>query len=243
MTEEPLTQAQEDEALAAEFALGLLTESELQTAQRRMAEDMAFAALVLAWQERLAAMTDGLTPVMAPARAKLAIQRALGHAHEPLSEVPRIRTDRSRRSSRDGGGWLRWLMGAVVAGIVAAALIVIPNLREDRNTAVEYAADLVSAPAGLQITARLAGQELQLELAEGTAAEGRDLELWWIAAEGAAPVSLGVLPRAGRASITLPEGLTPAQGVQLALSDEPQGGSPTGAPTGEVLAIAPLTTM
>lgn len=63
-------------------------------------------------------------------------------------------------------------------------------------------------------------------------------ELWAIAGD-AAPVSLGVVPENGRITLTLPDALrgSPQSGLVLALSDEPPGGSPTGAPTGDVLAV------
>lgn len=232
----PLTPEEETEALAAEFALGLLTEDEARAAQTRMAEDAGFAALVRAWQERLAGIADELTPVMASARARLGIQRALGHVAEPLSNVPAIR--RGQGGSRSGGGGSGgWLLGAVVAGAVALAVIIMPG----RDDGADYAADLVSEPTGLHVQARLDGRQMEIALTEGAAAEGRDLELWWIAGPDAVPVSLGVLPREGRVTMVLPEGLEPGQAVQLALSDEPLGGSPTGQATGPIVAIAPLT--
>lgn len=47
------------------------------------------------------------------------------------------------------------------------------------------------------------------------------------------------MPENGRITLTLPDALrvSPQSGLVLALSDEPPGGSPTGAPTGDVLAV------
>ena len=56
------------------------------------------------------------------------------------------------------------------------------------------------------------------------------------------PDSLGVLPQDAASRITLPEALRgKLVGSVLAISDEPEGGSPTGAPTGAVLATGELT--
>ncbi|MEL6126646.1 MAG: anti-sigma factor [Pseudomonadota bacterium] len=53
-----------------------------------------------------------------------------------------------------------------------------------------------------------------------------------------AQVSLGVLPEEPDARISVAVALRPLlPGGTLAISDEPPGGSPTGAPTGEVLAV------
>jgi anti-sigma-K factor RskA len=51
-------------------------------------------------------------------------------------------------------------------------------------------------------------------------------------------VSLGVLPASALAVVSVPEALRTATiGGTLAISDEPVGGSPTGAPSGAVLAV------
>ena len=69
-------------------------------------------------------------------------------------------------------------------------------------------------------------------------AADKSYELWLLPAGGAAPRSMGLLPT-GTTSVdtALPESLqallSSAQG--LAISLEPAGGSPTGAPTGPVV--------
>jgi anti-sigma-K factor RskA len=72
---------------------------------------------------------------------------------------------------------------------------------------------------------------------QGAPATGRDFELWVIGANSVAPVSLGVIPsdRESLFEIT-PEIAALMDGGTLAVSDEPEGGSPTGAPTGPILA-------
>ena len=69
---------------------------------------------------------------------------------------------------------------------------------------------------------------------------GKSFELWALPDNGGAPVSLGLMPESGR----LDRELTDAQRAALrgaskvAVSLEPTGGSPTGAPTGPVLFVA-----
>jgi anti-sigma-K factor RskA len=59
----------------------------------------------------------------------------------------------------------------------------------------------------------------------------------WLIAGGNAPVSLGVLPDSGIVALAFPVDLKDQlRGATLAISDEPDGGSPTGQPTGAVLA-------
>jgi anti-sigma-K factor RskA len=69
-------------------------------------------------------------------------------------------------------------------------------------------------------------------LAPVQVAAGRDLELWALPEGAKAPVSLGVLPAIGR---RLPPRQAFRGPVQLLVSLEPTGGSPSGQPTGPLL--------
>ena len=106
----PLSPPEEDEALAAELALGLLEGPEAEAALRRLQEDARFAADVRAWQERLAHLAEGLVPVMAPARARQRIREQLGHGAAPLSVDPRERRP-----------WWRGPLGIIAILLVAVA--------------------------------------------------------------------------------------------------------------------------
>ena len=73
-----------------------------------------------------------------------------------------------------------------------------------------------------------------------TARTDKDFELWMVPADGGAPISLGLLPEGGQLAISRPDWFDLADIAALAVSLEPNGGSPTGAPT-EVLYIAPIS--
>ena len=68
-------------------------------------------------------------------------------------------------------------------------------------------------------------------------------ELWMIP-DGGQPVPMGLMNESGTASETVPAELLArlSKAKALAISLEPQGGSPTGQPTGPVLWVAPLVT-
>ncbi|MDN5567660.1 MAG: anti-sigma factor [Paracoccus sp. (in: a-proteobacteria)] len=233
MTEDaPLTPLEEDQALAAELALGLLDDDETKAATARMAEDTVFAQAVRDWHERLASLAENLTPVMAPARARHAIRQRLGHASAPLANDP---TDRR--------AWWRGPMGALTGLLAAAAVAAFLWLPGQQATAPQpgFQAQLQVQNSPMRVAARLDGREMEIAMENGTPPSDRDLEIWWIKPDGSAPVSIGLVPRDGNLRMTLPEGLDPAEDVQIALSDEPLGGSPTGQATGPVVAISPLT--
>jgi anti-sigma-K factor RskA len=71
-----------------------------------------------------------------------------------------------------------------------------------------------------------------------TVAAGKDLELWALPPGAARPMPLGVLP-AGGLRVAMADVVQPS--TKLMVSLEPQGGSPSGQPTGPVLYSGALT--
>lgn len=118
--------------------------------------------------------------------------------------------------------WLGWLAGA---GAVAALLVVFALPQPQAPLLATVAGE------GLSYEARYDGATLTISRIAGTPAPTGQVHELWIIAPGAAPVSLGLLAD-GDLTVTTqaPKGWT------LAISLEPTGGSPTGAPTGPVLA-------
>jgi anti-sigma-K factor RskA len=57
---------QEDDALAGDLVLGILSDAEREAAERREAAEPAFARLVSAWRQRLALLPDPIEPVTPP---------------------------------------------------------------------------------------------------------------------------------------------------------------------------------
>lgn len=218
---------QGDDLLAAELALGLLEGEELAQVRARAARDPEFAQLVNGWQERLVAMTDNIAPVVPPKRVKKRLEKALFAARPvPLSE--RL--------------WV-W-KGLSLAAVALAAYMGFQQLEPQAPTSdgALFATQLTGDGVSLQVLAVLdtARGDVAVNRVAGEEAPGRVFELWAIVPE-AAPVSLGVLDAGGTMRVNLPEALRGrAAEITLAISDEPTGGSPTGAPTGAVLAAAPL---
>lgn len=229
----PLTPPEQDEAMAAELALGLLDGPEAEEAVARLSADPVFAQSVRDWQERLAGLALGLTPVMAPARARQAIRERLGHSAAPLSTDPTARTPWWR------GPW--GIITGLLAVAVLAAVLVLPGLPDMDSVQHDYQAQLVSDDEALQVAAFVDGREMEIALHSGAAPSGRDWEIWWIEPDGSDPISIGLVPREGNLRMTLPEGLDPSDAIRLALTDEPEGGSPTGQATGPIVAMSPLT--
>ncbi|MGI1663447.1 anti-sigma factor [Palleronia sp. KMU-117] len=220
------TDSDEDDVLAGEYALGLMESDARAAFETRLARDPVLRGQVRAWQERLASLAAEVDPVAPPPRLKSAIEGRL------FGNAPATRPGR--------WSWTRFLGGALTAiALVVALLLWIGPPAPGPALTAEVAAE----DRSLVYAVRFEPAQGRLEVAriDGAPAEGRVHELWLIAEGASAPVSLGVLPGGDRMSLALPETLAAAMaGGTLAVSDEPPGGSPTGQPTGAVLALGTL---
>lgn len=104
-------------------------------------------------------------------------------------------------------------------------------------------ASLTGAETGesLAVVFRRESGTLEVTPARLAPEPGRTRQLWLIP-EGGRPISLGLVQvgRVNRQQLPATLAAQFVTGATIALSDEPGGGSPTGQPTGPVLATAPL---
>lgn len=216
MTDAPLTPHAEDDALAAEYALGVQDLPERMATEARIKRDPAFAELVMAWEIRLSGMNDGFADAPAP--------NLLPQIEARLFPTP---------PAPARGGLLRWLSGAMAG--VALVMLALATLVPPRP---ETIARLATADNRLAYQVASLDGRLQITRVAGVpAVEGQVHELWVIAPD-AAPVSLGLL---GDGPLVVDYPVPPA-GWIMAVSVEPQGGSPTGLPTGPVILTARVGT-
>lgn len=220
----------DDVARAGEYALHLMDAQERRAFERRLASEPALRALVREWDEGLVPLADAVAEETPPKRLKGRIEVALFDA------------DASGATASGAAGrgrswrWPAFLGGALAAAVLAAVVVLqAPPLPDGPLLTAEIAAE----DRSFLFLARLdAAGALEVERLEGAPPEGRTHELWLIAEGAEGPVSLGLIPEEGLARIALPERLAAAlPGATLAVSDEPAGGSPTGQPTGPVLAL------
>ena len=215
-----------DRALAGEYALGLLDPAEAAAFEARLVQDPELRALHAEWAADFASLTEDFPEVAPPARLKTTLEATL---FPPTS----------RRKA--GFGWL--LGGALAAGLAVVLLLNAGVFAPLGPGSPALTATIAAEDGAIRVAAAYDATNgtLSLERTVGAAAPGRALELWLIAGNNA-PVSLGVLTQDARTTLTIPAALRPVlSGGTLAISDEPPGGSPTGAPTGEVLATGAVT--
>lgn len=214
---------EDDDLLAAEVALGLLEGEDRMTARARLMQDRAFARSVADWQERLVALTDDIAPVAPPAKTRKALMSRLF----PARQAPLLQRL-----------WL-W-QGVSVAALATVAFLALPMLREAPTELPGdvYATRMAAEDSALEMLAvmDMSRGDIALRRVSGNAPEGRVLELWAILPDRA-PISLGVLPEGDVTRVALPADLAAeAAQITLAITDEPPGGAPEGAPTGTIMA-------
>ena len=217
------------ERLAAEYALGTLRGRARERLKRWMRDDPELAREVAKWEARLAPLAHAVAPVAPPARVWDALQTRLEGAR-----------DAGRRMSFSVWRALGWMAGGAAAALVAVTLL-LPSLRD--TTPAAYVAVLSDAKTNRAVLVATAGQADKVlrvnTLDPSIQVSGRSLELWALPRDGK-PKSLGVIG-AQRAVLRLDATADKSLGnvPALAISLEPQGGSPTGQPTGPVLYSGP----
>lgn len=238
MTAEPMT-PEERGALAAELALGLLEGEDRARARSLAQTDAGFGQDVGRWSGWLATMLDEVEPAEPPQGLWSGIERRIGLPAEAGSNVVQLR----KRVSR-------WQGIAAGATALAASLAVVLVTQPPKAVApVETRAPdpmvamLADDRDGMKLVASWdpGSRRLILAASDMPAEPGRSHELWVIPADGT-PRSLGTMPDSPRTHMRLTQTLSERlqRGATLAVSVEPAGGSPTGLPTGPVIASGKL---
>jgi anti-sigma-K factor RskA len=228
-----MTDQSAPDVTAAELALGLLEGEERAAAVRRQLADPAFAGEVERWRDHFATLFAAW-PDAEPSPALEA--RVLGTAND-AGAAPERR-------------W-KWLAGG--SSLVAAALAVLLVTRSPETAPVvppaqgQAPATMVAALApveGAPMPARYDAGHHRLTIGgDMPLPAGKSAQLWAIGADGV-PRPLGLLQQVAPGQLVADATDEPIpSGTVLAISLEPEGGSPTGKPTGPELARGTLTTI
>lgn len=257
MTDEEL------EDIAGEYVLGTLSHQERKAAAVRLETDPRFAALVEAWENRLAPFNDdpSLSPdvVLAPDeiwdkvydRISAALPLDAPATRDELGAPPLLTQNSainepsitSLIQSRN-----RWRSAAIGAFALAAAFvglqaggIYLPFMpkpaAEGRFVAV---LNPQGTDPGFLIRVDVGAKQLKIERLAQEAPSGKDYELWLIEPDQQ-PKSLNVVGRDKLQQVSF----TPdheGEVLQFAVTLEPEGGSPTGVATGPIVFSGQLLT-
>ena len=211
--------------MIADYILGFMSLRQRRKMQRRMESDLGLRAAVDEWQATLGPLNQLSDPVTPPDEIWHAVQARIIEAG--------VNGRAGRGTSPSWGGWL-WGGGAGLAMAALAAILIWVSPR------TLYQAELqATSPQSAPMAEAKADSHNDLVIGKATLppiGADKSLELWIIPV-GGTPRSLGILPAGGSYRIHLAD-LPP--GATLAISLEPRGGSPSGAPTGPVIAAGKL---
>lgn len=239
MTDERST----SEAFAGEYVLGLLTGEELVRARERLASNPDFAAQVARWQGRLAPLQAESQSIEPPVDLWDKLEARLGH-NAANDNVAAFRRRLVLWKSIAAG------MTAIAASLALLLVFeprasVVPAAPQGRQTAPVPMVAMLGNQGSMKVVASWNPSARQLVLAvpgDMSTDPDHSNELW-IIPPGGKPKSLGTMQKSKQMHMQLANALATLlqQGATIAISVEPRGGSPTGAPTGPVVASGSLT--
>lgn len=244
--------------LAAEYVLGTLEGETRQDFIARLATDTDLVREVATWQVYLNALAFNLEPVAPGPWVWQRIEQRLGLTAD------KVQTRRESSELFSGLGLWRTTTALAAACALVLAIFVYrqpapgigapgaeiplaaaptPQTGEpDTVTAVSAQAlailltDKAARTGWLIVQPTPESPLVARAVSPQPLPEGKAYELWLLP-QGQAPISMGLAPTQGEATLRPPPKLADLiePGVALAISLEPSGGSPTGLPTGPVL--------
>jgi anti-sigma-K factor RskA len=233
----------------AEYVLGVLDADARATVERETREDPQAATAVTWWQQHLAPLSEEMADVPPPDYVWARIQSELGIAPRPSAPARPQPADhvRPRRGLwSDLSFWRRW--GLAASAVAIACLILLfafpprptPPAPQPTAAPTYMVSNIQQTSGGAAWTATVDVAHQRMIITPSgkvSVPTDRTAELWLIP-KGKNPVAVGLLPQAGAAVLSLPAHLLAqiSPTTALAVSIEPRGGSPTGQPTGPVVA-------
>jgi anti-sigma-K factor RskA len=225
------------DALAAQYVAGTLRGRARRRFETLLGAHAMLRGAVRRWQDRLIPLTAVLAPQTPPLRVWQGVERTLWPqlaAAVPLPWWQRL-------------AFWRGASGLVsVAALALAVLLSMPGVQAPPIVVVlQGTGDAAQPPGSFVASFSADGRALVTRPLTPVALQtDRVLELWAVPPQGA-PRSLGLISSNGVTVIArdkLPQRvLEAAHTSALAVSVEPPGGSPTGAPTGPVVFAGKLT--
>ncbi len=219
--------------LAAEYALGTLRGAARRRYEALLPAHPALREALAQWQERLAPLSRSVPAVQPPDAVWQGIERRLFGA-----------------ASATAAAGLRWwqrlaawraLSGLATAAAVAMFVVASQGPAPQAPIVVVLAANPEAAQAlNASFVASVSGDGRALvlrPLGDLRLSPGRALELWAVPPQGA-PRSLGLVQAQGATTVLRAQLLSDT--AAFAVSVEPAGGSPTGAPTGPIVSVGKL---
>lgn len=245
MTPEHMTPEDKD-ILAAEHAMGLTDGADDARAAQMLRDDGEFAIMHARWRERLAAIDATAPRHTAPDALWARIEASLPAAR--AQEIVRSQAAAPSLAERLAGLWESlgfWRPAGLVAAMASLVLAIGLgfSMREAARQPVLVAVLMTDAnQPGAIVNVLADGRAELVPLGDIPVPPGRALQIWTLWDRVRGPVSVGLSRSARKLDLdlkALPRTI-PTQLFEITL--EPEGGSPTGRPTGPILMKGNATT-
>jgi anti-sigma-K factor RskA len=227
----------ERDALAGEYVLGLLDGAELAAADHRLDMDREFAASVERWRLHFFALDAAATPLVPSPSLWSQIEASLTTSAAParaaLSSVAQV--------SRFAKWWNSLFVwrGAAFAGALATVVLAVGlfgALDRARRQPLMVAVLLTDSNVAAAVVNTFAdGRVEMLPLQSIDVPAGKALEIWTLWDRAIGPRSVGLIDRARSTPLRL-DNLPLGKDQLFEITLEPASGSPTGRPTGPIIA-------
>jgi anti-sigma-K factor RskA len=225
-----MTERDNIDALAGEYVLGTLDAQERAAVEQQRVRDGDLDRAIRDWQRRLAPLDASAQPVEPSPGLIARIEQRIGKSEPATAQVIDLK-DRLKF----------WRRTAAVTSAMAASLLTLVLVREmtpppkQRNLVAVLQKDAQS-PAFL-VSVDVDNKLMTVRPVAAEHQSGKSFELWIIHDSLGKPRSLGVVddPSVIRPAQLAAYDKSVIESATLAISLEPEGGSPTGDPTGPVL--------
>ena len=208
------------------FVLGLLDAADSARLDAALATDAEWAAAVGRARDRFLPLDMTAPPQPLPADLW---DRISGRLSAPVAVPPPANLPHAPR-------FRRWLPSGIAAAVALAAGLFIGS-QTLRPEPVVIAVLMDETGAARAVVEDYGSETARIRFVSDVAVpEGRQMQVWTLPSVETGPVSLGLLEDDGPEHLTPPTLPTPAQGQLYEITLEPTGGSPTGRPTGPILA-------
>jgi len=224
------------DVVASEYVMGLLSLEEAAAFEARMADDASLRSAVAAARDQFLELDLTAEPQEATGALWGRIASRLDQP-EPSGVVVPLRARASVSAKPARGFWSGVGAASLAAGLVAAVATaaVWPKLATPQPSLIVVLLDAQAKPGAI-IEAFANDKVRVVPLENFVVPEGRVIQVWTLPDAKTGPVSLGLLPKVHEATLSGPSLPKPKADQLYEFTLEPAGGSPTGRPTGPILA-------
>ena len=223
---------QRRDALAAEYVLGTLHGAARSRFKQLILQHPAIRESVELWEQHINALGSQIKPVAPDPVVWEKVKQRLAFADtQVINNVVSLPV-------KPAPLWKGLTLLASAAALVLAVLLV--QLQPVPVPVIQQFTVMQNEAKESLWLIEITHQTIESQATQKVAQRAQnDYELWMVPANGQAPISLGLLPQKGLASLAKHPQFDQINIAALAVSLEPLGGSPNGAPT-EVLYVAEL---